>query len=65
MVNTLYDPPLTTEDRRSHREDGAEAPHRRLNDSFFNKFRWPAFIYGWFALGAILLAYWLYWLTAD
>lgn len=56
-----YGPSRSAEDRRSHQTDPSMTPKRRLNDSLFNKVRWPALIYFWFALGIILFIYVFIW----
>lgn len=44
-------PDLSTEDRRKHDGSPATTSKRRLNDSWFNRTRWPAFLVAWFVLG--------------
>lgn len=42
---------------RRHNADSATSFHRRLGDTFFNKVRWPVFVFLWFVGGASLLVY--------
>ncbi|NMG75600.1 hypothetical protein [Aromatoleum diolicum] len=56
-----YDTPLTTEERRRLAVDPAATPHRRINDTYFNRIRWPAAVYAWFVLGGAMFAYLLFW----
>lgn len=54
------------QERRHHDTDPATTPRRRINDTFFNRIRWPAFIYLWFVLGFFLLVYLLFrWWLGD
>ncbi|MCC4116776.1 hypothetical protein LLG90_15565 [Aromatoleum toluclasticum] len=50
-------PELSTEDRRTHAADPEAAPKRRLDDTWFNKVRWPAFLVFWFVMGLVVFAY--------
>ncbi|NMG27403.1 hypothetical protein [Aromatoleum evansii] len=50
-------PELSTEDRRTHAVEREAAPKRRLNDTWFNKVRWPAFLVFWFVMGLVAFAY--------
>ena len=50
-------PELTTEDRRSRSADPGASPKRRINDSWFNRIRWPAFLVGWIVMGLAVFAY--------
>ncbi|AYH44984.1 hypothetical protein [Azoarcus sp. DN11] len=50
-------PELSTEDRRTHAAPLSESPHRRINDTWFNKVRWPAFLAFWIVMGLAAFAY--------
>ncbi|SIQ27435.1 hypothetical protein SAMN05421829_103218 [Aromatoleum tolulyticum] len=50
-------PELSTEDRRTHEVDPNAAPKRRINDTWFNRVRWPAFLVAWVAMGLAVFAY--------
>lgn len=50
-------PELSTEDRRTQAVDPDAAPKRRINDTWFNRVRWPAFLVAWVAMGLIVFAY--------
>lgn len=50
-------PELSTEDRRTHAVDPDASPKRRINDTWFNKVRWPAFLVFWFVMGLVVFAY--------
>lgn len=50
-------PELSTEDRRTHAVDPGTSPKRRINDTWFNKVRWPAFLVVWVAMGLVVFAY--------
>lgn len=50
-------PELSTEDRRTRAVDSEAAPKRRLDDTWFNKVRWPAFLVFWFVMGLVVFAY--------
>lgn len=64
-----YSPPNSSQpsdDRRRHHADPATTPRRRINDTLFNKIRWPAFVFSWFVLGFFLLVYLLFrWWLGD
>lgn len=49
--------PRPTEDRRSRDMDPALTPKRRINDTFFNKARWPVFMGLWFVGGLAVIVY--------
>lgn len=68
MTNTDFSPyeqPLSKEDRRERNVDSANTSKRRIDDSTFNKVRWPAFVYSWFVLGFVLLVLILFSVIAD
>ena len=50
-------PELSTEDRRTHAAATPGSPHRRIDDSWFNRVRWPAFIAFWIVMGFVVFAY--------
>lgn len=50
-------PDLTTEDRRTHPEHAPGARKRRIDDTLFNRLRWPAFLVLWFAGGLAVLTW--------
>ena len=50
-------PELSVEDRRSHAVDQEKSPRRRINDTWFNKVRWPAFLIAWVVMGLVVFAY--------
>ncbi|QTQ37831.1 Uncharacterized protein ToN1_37240 [Aromatoleum petrolei] len=50
-------PGLSTEDRRLPSADPDISPKRRINDSWFNRIRWPMFLVGWVAMGLVAFAY--------
>lgn len=50
-------PELSTEDRRAQAHDPDAAPKRRINDTWFNKVRWPAFLVAWAAMGVLAFVY--------
>jgi hypothetical protein len=54
-----YDEPLSTEERRRRTVDPEKTPGRRINDTLFNRVRWPAGLLLWFVAGAALLGYFL------
>jgi hypothetical protein len=69
MSVSNYFPPNPSEqpvERRRHDADPATTPRRRINDTWFNRIRWPAFVYAWFVLGFFLLVYLLFrWWLGD
>lgn len=50
-------PDLTTEDRRTRETEPAGTPKRRIDDTFFNRLRWPVFLLLWFIGGLSVLGY--------
>ncbi len=48
---------LTTQDRRTHTRGAAGTPKRRLDDTLFNRLRWPAFLVLWFLGGLAVFLY--------
>jgi hypothetical protein len=68
MSALRYSPPEPPQpgERRHQYIEPAKTPRRRINDTLFNRIRWPAFVYSWFVLGFALLVYLLYrWWLGD
>lgn len=47
--------PTPGPERRLHRAPPGSAPRRRIQDTFFNRVRWPAFVFAWFIAGLAVL----------
>ena len=60
MGYSEYDDPLSSEDRRQRNVDPSATPRRRIDDTLFNKIRWPAGIVLWFVGGGGLFVYLVY-----
>lgn len=58
-------PEMTTDDRRTHVIEPSTAPKRRINDTLFNRLRWPVFIGIWFVVGLAVFVYLLRMLTGG
>lgn len=56
MNASAYSEHHTPDDRRQS-ADSVRPFRRRLEDTFFNKVRWPVFVFLWFVGGLSLLLY--------